>query len=199
MPTSYAIFQQILRRGHCSLAFIATRRLRHGPRLHAGALRPRRVVGCHLLHALRLLIGKVMHFRAITLHVIELPRIRKSRNQLPLPCPHRAVALVLPEEGTLSERLAFEGWQKARAFERQRRSSGFAYIRIRNACSLKAGRHDVDLMADRMCDAFVLQAAWPMDDERRRDTALMRVVLVKPERRVARIAPRNTVARVGGR
>ena len=117
-------------------------------------------------------------------------------DELPRSAPDRRVAEVLPVERARLDRAAPERRQHAAPLERQRVASRISR-RVRHLSRFEDGRNDVGELERRMEDARLDPAVRPVNDQRRRDAALVHPSLVEPERRVRQVRPRPSVAAVG--
>src|SRR5215203_5535925 len=79
-----------------------------------GAFGPAIPGGDHVLDAVRLHASEVVHFGAVALHVVKLPRaIRAFRDELPVTDAERPISLVLPEQCVALDGLAGKRGQEA--------------------------------------------------------------------------------------
>ena len=135
-----------------------------------------------------------MQFRGVRLQVVKFPlAARVNRYQLPFPGANCAVSFVFPAERITLERLPIERGHKTAAFH-GRYGTAVVHGRVLHAGQFNKRRHQVDnvprLAFERAAAGY---AGRPMRDKRRGDPALVGIVLVEPEGRVAGICPARPV------
>src|SRR5215203_2741180 len=110
----------------------------------------------------------------IAREIEQLPRLAVTRHELHIPAPHRAIALVFPEDRLLAiPHLPVECRAQAQAFHRNHVAIT-APLRILHAGDIHERRHQVDQMPGVAADLAARgDARRPADDERRRYAAFV--------------------------
>src|SRR5688500_13309495 len=99
-----------------------------------------------------MLSRQIVHLRAVGGHVVQLPRLAVTRDELPVAVSHGPVAFVLPEQRRRAvQRLALEGGANADTLRRQDRPA-VALLRVCRGGHVDARSHDVDHVTDLVRD-----------------------------------------------
>src|SRR5436190_162104 len=120
-----------------------------------------------------------------------------TRDQLPSSLAYGPISFVLPEDRVMRRPLtAFEDGAEALPLERNDPLAG-ERLGITHVGNIETGGHQVDQMARFLCERVrFADNSRPACDERSGYPSLMYPVLVKPERGVRNVRPRDAVALV---
>ena len=153
----------------------------------------------HLLDALGVRRRQIVGLETIVGEIVELPTERPARDQLPVAVGDRAIALVLPVERARRGGLAAKEREQARPPELRTLDAVTDRRPGPGARDLVERRRQIDHVSRRRHDraGASRKLGRPVHEERDRDSAFVRPVLVASQRRVGEMGPSTPIGAVG--